>query len=351
MTGSVDIGPSCLVVGGAGFTGRAIVRALLERGLKVRALDRLRAFEDEDRVEFVVADIRDGAKVRRAARGCDTVFHTAAVMNFLGLYDETVRRECYDINVGGTWNVIDGCREHGVERLVYTSTDSVVYDPGPVVDADETRPYTTRFLDIYAETKVAAEKAVLGVDGKGLRTVAIRPAGIWGPGPGCYMIEKFVEELARGKLVARIGGGDALADNTHVRNLVSAELLAAEKLVTDPDLVGGRAYFVTDEEPMNIFEFFRPLVEALGFKMPRLRLPAWPLYRAAHAMEIVHRLGGPSPAMTRLEVHNMTTSFTFSCARARRELGYEPLVGRDGGMGECVEYCRELLARHGGASA
>jgi len=337
------MGAVCLVVGAAGFTGRALVGALLERGCAVRALDMRGGCEG---AECVAADIRSLRAVRKAARGCDAVFHTAAVMNLAGIYGDEERRESYDVNVGGTWNVVEACIECGVKRLIYTSTDSVVYDPEPVEGADEERPYPRRFLDIYAETKAAAEKVVRQADGRGgLRTVSIRPAGIWGPGPGCYMMERFVGELAGGKLVARIGDGTALADNTHVRNLVSAEILAAEKLASDPDSVGGRAYFVTDGEPMNIFDFFAPLVEALGRRMPRIRIPAWPVYAAAWAMEAAHGLGGPRPAMTRLEVHNMTTSFTFRCDAARRDLGYRPVVRHEEGIEECVPYCREVLER------
>lgn len=340
--GSGDLGPLCLVVGGAGFLGQALVRALLARGLAVRALDRV-PFEGDSRVEAITADVRDAEAVRRAAAGCDTVFHTAAVINLVGVCDEATRREVFDINLGGTENVLAACRAGGVPRLVHTSTNSVCFDPAPVEGADERKPYATRFIDVYAESKVAAERAVLAASGRdGLHTVALRPAGLWGPGR-CYMLHKFVEELAAGNLVARIGDGRSLSDNTHVENLVHAELLAAARLVTAPEVVGGQAYFITDEEPMNLMEWFRPLVEGLGYRLPRLTIPARLMYGAGYLMEWVHRLGGPRPKMTRLEVHNLTTSFTFRTDRARRELGYRPLLGRDQGLAECLPRLRELL--------
>jgi 3beta-hydroxy-delta5-steroid dehydrogenase/steroid delta-isomerase len=342
--GRADFGPACLVTGGAGFLGRALVGALLGRGYGVRSLDcRPEPGEQRRRVRFFQGDIRDFDLVRRAAEGCSTVFHTAAALNFSGICDARTRRDVFGVNVDGTRNVIRACREAGAARLVYTSTNSVCFDPDPVISGDESKPYAARFIDIYAETKVPAEKAVLAADrAGGLRTAAIRPAGLWGPGPGCYMIMKFVEELARGKFVAVIGDLGSLSDNTHVDNLVYAELLAAEKLALEPDGVGGRAYFVTDEEPLNLIEWFRPLVEGLGYRVPRLSIPVGVMYAAAHAAEWFHRLGGPRPFMTRLEIHNLTTSFTFRTDRARRELGYRPLIG-NAGLEACLPYCREVL--------
>jgi 3beta-hydroxy-delta5-steroid dehydrogenase/steroid delta-isomerase len=341
----VDIGPACMVTGAAGFLGRALTRALAERGLKVHALDVRPGIERHPLVTAFTGDIRDYDVVRRAAEGCATVFHTAAVMNFLGIWNRKTWREVHGINVEGTKNVLRACRETGAARLVYTSTDSVCYSKKPLVNGDESLPYPERCLDIYAITKIRAEKAVLDADDSGgLRTVAIRPAGIWGVGEGCYMVSKLVCELKKGSFVATVGDCTSLADNTHVDNLVQAELLAAEKLIETPAVVGGQAYFITDEEQMNLIEWFRPLIEGLGYSIPRRSIPTRLMYTLAFVMEWLHRFGGPKPFMTRLEVHNLTSSFTFRCDRARRDLGYRPSIGRDEGMKLCVDYYRNGAA-------
>ncbi len=336
----VTIGPACLVTGAAGFLGRALTSALAERGIRVHALDVRPGMEQHRLVTPFAGDIRDYDIVRRAADGCATVFHTAAVMNFLGIWDRKTWREVHGINVEGTKNVIRACREAGAARLVYTSTDSVCYSKEPLVNGDESLPYPERCLDIYAITKIRAEKAVLDADDReaGLRTVAIRPAGIWGAGAGCYMVSKLVRELRKGSFVATVGDCTSLADNTHIDNLVQAELLAAEKLVVSPGVVGGQAYFMTDEEQMNLIEWFRPLIEGLGYTVPKRSIPTRLMYALAFVMEWLHRFGGPKPFMTRLEVHNLTSSFTFRCDRARRDLGYSPSIGRDEGMKQCVDY-------------
>ncbi len=342
----VNIGPVCLVTGGAGFLGRALSWSLVDRGYAVHALDVRTGFEDHEKIKPIVGDIRDYAIVREAARGCATVFHTAAVMNFLGVCDRKTWGEVRGINVTGTENVIRACQEEGASRLVYTSTNTVCYSPGHLVDGDESRGYADKCLDIYAKTKIKAERAVIAADKqKGLRTVAIRPAGLWGHGEGCYMVSKLVKELRKGSFVATVGDCTSLADNTHVDNLVQAELLAAEKLVEAPNIVGGQAYFVTDEEQMNLIEWFRPLIEGLGYRVPARSIPVRLMYRLAFVMEWIHRFGGPRPFMTRLEVHNLTTSFTFRCDKARRDLGYSPIIGQAEGMKLCIERYKNLTAR------
>jgi 3beta-hydroxy-delta5-steroid dehydrogenase/steroid delta-isomerase len=338
----INIGPACMVTGGAGFLGKALTRTLAARGYTVHALDVRPGFEVHKLIKTHIGDIRDYETVRKAAAGCSTVFHTAAVMNFLGICDANTWRHVRSINVDGTLNVIRACRELGISRLVYTSTDSVCYSEKPLVNGDESLPYPKKCLDIYAKTKIKAEKAVLEADGtQGLRTVAIRPAGIWGPGEGCYMVSKLVSELKKGSFIATVGDCTSLADNTHVENLVQAEILAAEKLIVTPDVVGGQAYFITDEEQMNLIEWFRPLIEGLGYNIPSRSIPTRLMYGLAFLMEWLHRFGGPKPFMTRLEVHNLTSSFTFRCDKARRDLGYNPIFGRNQGMKQCLEYYRD----------
>jgi 3beta-hydroxy-delta5-steroid dehydrogenase/steroid delta-isomerase len=273
------IGPRCLVTGAAGFLGRALAKELASRGCEVNAFDCRSSFASDRSVKPFIADIRDFDAVRRAAEGCATVFHTAAVMNFIGACGPKARAESYGVNVEGTRNVICACREAGARRLVYTSTNTVCYSPGHLVNGDESVPYADQTLDIYAETKIEAEKEVLAAnDNSGLRTVAIRPAGLWGDDDGCYMVGKLLSELRKGSFITTVGDGTSLADNTHVDNLVRAELLAAEKLMQTPEIVAGQAYFVTDEEQMNLIEWFRPLIEGLGYKIPARSIPARLVY-------------------------------------------------------------------------
>lgn len=336
-------GPACLVTGGSGFLGRALSKKLLEQGCTVHSFDIRPDAKPIPLVKYFTGDIRDYDAVRAAAEGCATVFHCAAVMNFLGISRASVRRRVYGINVEGTENVVRACRETGAKSLVYTSSHVVCFDTKPVIAGDETKPYAKSYLDLYGETKTAAEKIVLAANGKDLRTAALRPGGIWGASDDCYMFAKFIDQLLKGKLVVTIGPADAIIDNTHVDNLVQAELLAAEGLIKKPEVVGGQAYFIVDDEPMNLMEWLRPLIEGLGYRVPNRSIPALPMYVIGFLAECLHYIGGPRPFMTRLEVHNLTAKFTFRQDKARRDLGFRPITGRDRGMKECIEFYKKYV--------
>jgi 3beta-hydroxy-delta5-steroid dehydrogenase/steroid delta-isomerase len=342
---AATIGPRVLVTGGAGFLASYLVRALLDIGCKVRVFDVRAAFEGNATVESRVGDIRDYRALRSACDGIDTVFHTAAVISLLGVARPDERRRVYDINVLGTENVIRACKDAGVGRLVYTSSANVGIDR-EVIEGDESTPYAAAFVDLSTETKVLADQRVLAAnDPKGLRTVAIRPGGIWGPGDGGLMIRTFVEQLAAGALMATIGDGKAVVDNTHVENLVDAELLAAKGLADRPEVVGGQGYYVTDDERINGLEWFRPLAEGLGYDFPTLRLPGGPMLRIAHLLEWLHYLGGPVPTLTRIGVLKLIRASSFKIDKARRELGYAPRVQSAEGLEACLPDARDLHHR------
>jgi len=146
-----------LVTGGGGFLGFAVARQLRERGDEVRSLARGSHPElAEHGIDERRGDVADAAAVLAATAGCDAVIHTAAKAGDWG-----PRAEYHSANVEGTANVIAACREHGIDRLVYTSTPSVIHVGGDVEGVDESAPYPERFDAAYPETKAIAEKMVL----------------------------------------------------------------------------------------------------------------------------------------------------------------------------------------------
>ncbi|MCB9680051.1 MAG: NAD-dependent epimerase/dehydratase family protein [Alphaproteobacteria bacterium] len=326
------VGPVVLVTGAAGYLGGFLVAHLARLGCTVRAVDVVPLPDPPAGVHGEIVDVRDVGALTAACAGVDTVFHAAAAMAFAGLVPSAVRARVMGINVDGTAAVIAACRAAGVRRLVYTSSANVVIDR-ELVEADETAPYAASFVDLYTASKVAAERQVLAADTPGgLRTVALRPGGIWGPGVGGYMIVTFLRQLAAGSFVATIGDGRAVVDNTYVLSLVRAELLAAAALGAETCAAGGRAYFVTDEERINGVAWFRPLVEGLGVRWPTRRLPGGLMYGVAWLAEVAHRLGAPEPPVTRIGVLKLVRSSAFRTDRARADLGYRPLVGSAEGL-------------------
>lgn len=320
-----ELGPVCLVTGGAGYLGRAIVARLLDAGCSVRVLD-VQPGPPDPRVRSFVADLRDFDAIAPAFDGVDTVFHTAAVISTVGEDFAAPRRKrfVWGVNVVGTENVLRACRASKVKRLVHTSSFNVVTS-GRIDEGDESLPYAEDARDLYSMTKIAAEKRVLAADDpNGLRVVALRPGGIWGGGRGSMMLEAFVTELAKGKFAATIGDGTSVLDNVHVENVVDAELLAARALAMSPDRVAGKAYFVTDDERINPMEWFRPIVEGLGHRFPSIKVPRAVMMGLATGLELAQQFGAPEPTVTRRGIRNLTDSISFRTDRARADLGYAP---------------------------
>jgi 3beta-hydroxy-delta5-steroid dehydrogenase/steroid delta-isomerase len=340
-----SLGPRCLVTGGNGYLGGRLVERLAELGCRVRAFDLAPYRGGVPGVESAVGDVRLQRDVRPACEGVDVVFHTVAVIDLLARYRPERRRAVFDVNVVGTEQVLRACRAAGVRRLVHTSSFNVAMGR-PVRGGDEATPLVGPgdLLDLYSESKALAERMVLEADAPGgLRTVALRPGGLWGPGAGSMMLSRFVEQLARGNFRVLVGDGRALLDNTHVDNAVDAHVLAAWRLAEAPERVGGQVYFVTDGEPMNGLAWFRPLVEGLGHPWPRRRIPGRLLYAIAHALEWLHYLGGPEPALTRRGVLNLIQDAAFRIDKAREQLGYAPRVRAAEGLPALLP---ELRQRH-----
>lgn len=343
---TVELG-HCLVTGAAGYLGRHLVAELLRRGHRVRGFDRRPLDLRDPRLEFVTGDVRSFEDVRKACEGVDTVFHTAAVLDFARFPSAGQREESYAVNVRGVENVVRAAREAGAARLVHTSSNNVTFD-GPVIDGDETRPYAEGARDLYTVTKVLGEKAALAASGEGgLLTCAIRPGGIYGPGEA-LVFPRVVEECASGRYVVQLGDGSALSDNTFIENLVDGQIEAARHLLPGSP-VCGQAYFVTDGAPINYFDFFRPVVEALGFRHPTRCIPGGPVRRVMAAWEWLHGalgpLGVPRPPMLSHEVEKIVVSHYSRIDKARRDFGWRPRVSPEQALERCIEPCRRLLAQ------
>ena len=277
---TTDLG-RVMVTGGSGFVGGNFVSELLKRGLKVRSFDRVPSpLPDNPLLEIMRGDITDPQSVAAAVDGIDTVFHTASLIEGVG---ETVtpemRRRSFDVNVGGTEKLVQAAQKAGVKRFVYTSSNSVVMSGKPISGGDETMPYSTRKDDLYTETKAAAERFVLaqnGVNGvAGNADVCDPPQRHLGPRRPDHVPQGFRACRGRG-VPALIGSKNAKLDNSYVKNLVHGHILAAEHLV-EGGTAPGQAYFINDDDPVNMFEFARPIIEACGEPWPTRRIPGAPV--------------------------------------------------------------------------
>ncbi|XP_023675815.1 short-chain dehydrogenase/reductase family 42E member 1 isoform X1 [Paramormyrops kingsleyae] len=342
------IGPF-LITGGGGYFGFRLACALHRNGAKVTLFDiRPPDVEVPDGMEFLQGDIRMYKQVEEVTRGVDCVFHIAS----FGMSGrEQLNRGLIEaVNVQGTEHVIKACTENSVPHLVYTSTYNVVFGGQVIENGDESLPYLPLHLhpDHYSRTKSLAEMAVLkanGIalrDGSGiLRTCALRPAGIYGPGEQRHQ-PRIVSYIEKGIFRFVYGNASSLVEFVHVDNLVSAHKLAAVALTSrGQHRAAGQAYFISDGRPVNNFEFFRPLVEGLGYNFPRVRLPISLIYFFAFLTEMVHCLVGRlynfQPLLTRTEVYKTGVTHYFSIAKAKVDLGYQP---KEFNLNEVVHWFR-----------
>ncbi|WP_322857187.1 3-beta-hydroxysteroid dehydrogenase [Mycobacterium shigaense] len=337
-----------LVTGGSGFVGANLVTTLLDRGHRVRAFDRAPSpLPPHPQLEVLQGDITDAAVCATAADGIDTVFHTAAIIELMGgasVTDE-YRQRSFAINVGGTENLVRAGQAAGVQRFVYTSSNSVVMGGQNIAGGDETLPYTTRFNDLYTETKVVAERFVLSENGVGgMLTCAIRPSGIWGRGDQT-MFRKLFESVIAGHVKVLVGRKSARLDNSYVHNLIHGFILAAQHLVPG-GTAPGQAYFINDDDPINMFEFARPVVEACGVNWPRVRVNGPLVHAAMTAWQRLHfRFGIPAPLLEPLAVERLYLDNYFSIAKATRDLGYRPLFTTKQALDECLPYYLDMFAQ------
>ncbi|EJC98847.1 C-3 sterol dehydrogenase [Fomitiporia mediterranea MF3/22] len=219
-----------IVIGGSGFLGRHIVEALLNRGDTVSVLDIVQRHHD---VPFYNADISVQSQVEDAFRksGTTCIIHTASPPHGL---DPAIY---WKVNVEGTKAVISAATALNIKKLVFTSSAGVVFNGQDIINVDERLPYPEPPFDAYNESKAKAEELVLEANGKsGLLTVALRPAGIYGPGDRQAM-QGLMQVFYNRQTHFQIGDNNNLFEWTYVTNVAKAHLLAADRLSNPrPDL-------------------------------------------------------------------------------------------------------------------
>jgi len=319
---------NALVTGAGGFLGRYIVEQLVSRGDRVRAFAR-KSYPELNAlgVNTVQGDVRDAAAVAAACRGVDVVYHVAGVAGIWGAWSHF-----YSINTMGTRNVLEACLGHGVRRLVYTSSPSVTFDGLAQEGVDESAPYAARWLCHYPHTKAIAEQEVLASNGRnGLLTCALRPHLIWGPRDG-HLVPRLLDRARRGRLV-RIGDGHNLIDMIYVENAASAHLQAADAL-TDGSPICGRAYFLSQGEPVNCWRWIDDILAMAKLPPVSRSISFRTAWYVGLAMEAAYRLlrVTSEPPMSRFLAAQLALSHYFDIRRAREDFGYQPFVSTAEGM-------------------
>jgi nucleoside-diphosphate-sugar epimerase len=328
-----------LVTGGTGFLGSHLVERLLEAGRPVTVVSRSPRPALEARgVRVVVGPLHEAAVCEEAVRGAGTVFHVAARVGVWGRHDDFYRD-----NVLATRALIRAAQAAGVPRLVYTSTPSVVYNGLDLAGADESLPLTRNCPSPYPLTKAIAEGEALGSTTELFRVCALRPHLIWGVGDP-HLVPRILERARAGRLRI-VGSGRNRVDMVHVRNATEAHLLA-ERALGEPGgargPAAGRAYFITNGEPVVLWDWVNDLLRSLGEAPVTKRVPLGAARTIGALCEAAWRvlpLRG-EPPMTRFVAAELAKDHWFSIEAARRDLGYVPRVSMAEGTAELVAALR-----------
>ena len=330
--GPPNLGPrKVLVTGASGFVGRRLIHRLLEQGCQVSGLCRSAQPELESlSVNMKYVDLGDASGAREACSGMDTVFHTAAKVGIWGSISDFRMA-----NVDGTQAIINGCRDFEVSKLVYTSTPSVVFNGQSLSGANESLPYGSNIPCPYPTTKVIAEKAVLMAHGQPpgyLKTIALRPHLIWGPGDA-NLIPRVIDRARKGRLRI-VGDGSNRVDLTYIDNVVDAHLWAEASLDNATNDPGGNAYFISNDEPVSLWPWINELLESQGIPHIERKMSYQRAMKIGRLMESIWKILNlrSEPPMTRFVASELSKDHWFDISAARRDLSYQPRVSMKEGM-------------------
>jgi nucleoside-diphosphate-sugar epimerase len=317
------------LTGGSGYVGRNLIRHFVGKGSTVVALARspasAAAVQELGAIPFsgdiFAAGLIDGME------GCHALIHAAADVDH-----GRGGAEQWRTNVDGTRHVFEAARRSGVGRALIISTESVLLDGSPLIDADETRPFPHRPAGAYCRSKGEAERLALSLAAPGFAAMAVRPRFVWGR-DDTTALPHLVAAVTSGKF-AWISGGHYPTSTTHVVNLgigVEAALTRGR---------GGEAYFITDGQPVEFRHFVTGLLASHGISAPDKSVPRGVVRAVATIGDILGRLSGGriKAPVSRQEFATSAVPVTLDIGKARRELGYAPAMTTAEGLAELVDW-------------
>jgi 2-alkyl-3-oxoalkanoate reductase len=318
-----------IVTGGSGFVGNALCKALIKKGHQVVSVSRRYTPELRDLgAKVVTLDLtKNLTSLELELTGADAIFHTAAKVSMWGSYESF-----YEANVGVTEKLLNLAQKFKVERFIFTSSPSVVANGYDLCSVDESVAYPKHFEAFYPETKAMAEHLVLQANGTaGVSTVALRPHLIFGPGD-TNLIPTILKKAQAGRLV-QIGKGKNLTDVTFIDDCIQAHIAAYEGLATNPR-VGGRAFFVSQGEPVELWGWINQVLSAFEVKPITRSVPIWLAKAVATSAEWWCRKFNKNtePVLTKFLVTELSTNHYFDISAAKKELGYNPKFSVEEGL-------------------
>lgn len=325
-----------LVTGGRGFVGTALSIKLRQLGHEVETLSRSASHIDDSQFRHHPVDLTEVLKHPQLFRNIDCIFHVAAKAGIDGKYDGY-----YAVNYLGTKNLLKVARRMGVRFFIYTSSPSVVFSKKPIVNGKEDLPYVSNNLSPYSSTKAMAEKEVLLSNDSSFSTLALRPHLVWGEGDP-HLLPKVINRHKVGKLRI-VGEGINRVDLTHIDNVVHAHIMALNALVSGSP-VSGKSYFISQNEPVKLWEWLNSLFDLLSLKPLDQKISFSKAYATGALLEKLWKilfLKSEVP-MTRFIACQLAHDHWFSTRQANLDFGYEPILSMDEALNKTIPWFKTI---------
>jgi len=307
-----------LVTGATGFIGSFIAEELIRRGEKVRALVRKTSktsFLESLGIELFYGDMRDAESLRRAVKGMDKVFHSAAIVG-----DWVPRHEAQLTNVEGTRILLEALLEEKVKRFIFVSSLAVL----GMKDHHGTpsNPPACKTGDVYADSKIDAENLVTEFCRKNsLPFTVIRPGFVFGPRDE-KVIPRMADFLKKGKYVF-VGSGRNKVNMIYIENLADAVVNASYS-----DKTVGQVYNITNDSGMTMMDVVNAVSDLWGFKRPTKHVPKRVAYLLCAVMEFFARLANAKepPLLNKTRLKFLSLNLDFDISKIKEDIGYRSKI-------------------------
>lgn len=314
MSGGINV-----VTGGKGHVGYALVKELADRGEKIRLLLRSDSpVFDGIECEKVMGDICDMDILEKTFEGAETVYHVAGVVDISGTKDKQV----WDVNVGGTKNVVAACKKMGVKNLIYVSSIDAVPMGHGSEEIKEISHFDPDLLEgTYAKSKAVATQYVLDNADESLKVCCVHPSTCVGPydNNGTSSMISVIKLFSKGLFPMTFDFGSC--NFVDVRDCAKGMIAAAEKGRN------GECYFLCGKV-YTLDEFIGILADACGRKHPKITVKQKFVYEIIPLCEKIFEMAKLPPMINEYSIRKISENFNFSNAKAVSELGFEvrPLV-------------------------
>ncbi|GMG36340.1 unnamed protein product [Ambrosiozyma monospora] len=342
---------SVLLIGGAGFLGLHLIQQFWEESPRpdihvfdIRPLpDKISKYFtfDPSKITCHIGDLTSEDDIKKAIKSsqCKVIVHSASPMH--GMAQEIYEK----VNVHGTANLIKCAKDMGIQVLVYTSSAGVIFNGQPVHNADESWPIPEVPMDGYNETKAIAEEMVLRANSfeDKFYTVALRPAGIFGPGDR-QLVPGLRTVLKNGQTKFQVGDNNNLFDWTYAGNVADSHVLAAKKLLDPVEFknVAGEKFFITNDTPSYFWTLARTVWKADGHIDNYNIVLNRPLAIVAGYLSVFFsKLAGKEPGLTPFRVKIVCAYRYHNITKAKTILGYKPKVDLEQGIRYTLDWMNE----------